>query len=182
MWRRPVEVSYNDGDGQSDAENSTDGAEWGHQLPGRGPGWDVPVARAGHGDDGPVQGLGQRVEHRVRLVLLQGVAQPSEYQHAHADRHTEEQQLPVAVPQGRPQGLETSDMSRQLEYPQDPQNSEYLRGLGDIFQWVLWGQLVEDKRNEEWEDSKEVNNIEEWENKLKLKRKEISLVWHLAAA
>ena len=92
------------------------------------------VTCAGHGDDGPVQGLGQRVEHRVRLVLLQGVAQPGEYQHPHADRHTEQQQLPVAVPQCGPQGLQSSDMSRQLEYPQDPQYSEYLRSLGDIFQ------------------------------------------------
>ena len=44
---------------------------------------------AGHGDDGPVEGLGQRVERRVRLVLLQGVGQACEYQHPHADSHTE---------------------------------------------------------------------------------------------
>ena len=89
LWRRPVEVCYNDWNGQSDAEDSTDGTEWGHQLPGRGAGRDIAVARAGHGDDGPVQGLGQRVEHCVRLVLLQGVAEPGEYQHSHADSHTE---------------------------------------------------------------------------------------------
>ena len=47
----------------------------------------------GHGDDGPVQGLGQCVEHRVRLVLLQGVGQACEYQHPHADSHGEEEQL-----------------------------------------------------------------------------------------
>ena len=33
---------------------------------------------AGHGDDGPVQGLRQGVEHRPWLVLLQGVGQASE--------------------------------------------------------------------------------------------------------
>ena len=49
---------------------------------------------AGHGDDGPVQGLGQSVEHRVRLILLERVGQASEYQHPHADRHGEQQQLP----------------------------------------------------------------------------------------
>ena len=112
----------------------------------------VDVTCAGHGDDGPVEGLGQRVEHRVRLVLLQGVAQPREYQHAHADRHAEEQQLsasdmlnmaschtmsPVTVPQCGPQGLQTSDVSRQLENPEDPENSEYLGSLGDVLQRVL---------------------------------------------
>ena len=42
----------------------------GHFLPGG----NVTVAGAGHGDDGPVQGLGQSVEHRVWLILLQRVA------------------------------------------------------------------------------------------------------------
>ena len=52
-------------------------------------GGDVTIAGAGHGDDGPVQGLGQRVERRVLLVLLQGVAQASEDQHPHADCHAQ---------------------------------------------------------------------------------------------
>ena len=52
-------------------------------------GGDVSVAGAGHGDDGPVEGLGQSVEHRVLLVLLQGVAQASEDQHPHADCHAQ---------------------------------------------------------------------------------------------
>ena len=46
---------------------------------------------AGHGDDGPVQGLGQSVEHRPWLVLLQGVGQASENQHPHAYCHGEKQ-------------------------------------------------------------------------------------------
>ena len=58
-------------------------------------GGDVTIAGAGHGDDGPVQGLGQRVERRVLLVLLQGVAQASEDQHPHADCHAQKQQLPA---------------------------------------------------------------------------------------
>ena len=44
------------------------------------------VTCAGHGDDSPVEGLGQRVELSVWLVFLQGVAQTSEYQHAHTDQ------------------------------------------------------------------------------------------------
>ena len=89
----PVEVGHNDRDGQSDAESPADAAEGGDQLArGRGRSY-VAVARAGHGDDGPVQGLGQRVEHRVRLVLLQGVGQAGHDQHAHRDRHGEEQQF-----------------------------------------------------------------------------------------
>ena len=49
---------------------------------------------AGHGYDGPVQGLWEGVEHGVGLVLLQGVPQPSEDEHPHADRHRQQQQLP----------------------------------------------------------------------------------------
>ena len=41
------------------------------------------VTCAGHGDDGPVQCLGQRVELSFVFVLLQSVGQTSEYQHPH---------------------------------------------------------------------------------------------------
>ena len=54
----PVEVCDNDGDGKGDAEHSTDGAQRGNKLPSRSPGGNVTVSSAGHGDDGPVQGLG----------------------------------------------------------------------------------------------------------------------------
>ena len=52
---------------------------------------------AGHGDDGPVQGLGQSVELGVRLILLEGVGQARKDQHAHADCHGEQQQLPEGL-------------------------------------------------------------------------------------
>ena len=52
------------------------------------------LTRAGHGDDGPVEGLGQGVELGVRLVLLEGVGQARKDQHPHADCHGEQQQLP----------------------------------------------------------------------------------------
>ena len=87
----PVEVCHNDGYWQCDAEDTTNGAERGNQFAGRGLGRDVPIASAGHGDDRPVQRLGQGVEHCVRLVLLQGIAQASEDQHAHAHRHAQQQ-------------------------------------------------------------------------------------------
>ena len=48
---------------------------------------------AGHGDDGPVEGLGQGVEGGAGLILLQGVGQAREYQHPHADSHGQQQQL-----------------------------------------------------------------------------------------
>ena len=41
--------------------------------------------------------LGQGVEHGAGLVLLQRVGQTSEDEHAHADRHREQQQLPAAA-------------------------------------------------------------------------------------
>ena len=47
------------------------------------------VTCAGHGDDGPVQGLGQGVEHCAGLVLLQGVGQAREDQHPHAHCHAQ---------------------------------------------------------------------------------------------
>ena len=90
----PVEVSDNDGDGQSDAEHSTDGTQRSNKLASCREGSHVTVSGAGHGDDGPVQGLWQGVEHRVGLILLQSISQASEDQHAHADRHTQQQQLP----------------------------------------------------------------------------------------
>ena len=79
----PVKVGDNDWNGKRDAEHAADGTQRRYKLAGSRPGGNVTVPGAGHGDDGPVQGLGQRVEHRVRLVLLQSVAQASEYQHAH---------------------------------------------------------------------------------------------------
>lgn len=86
---RPVEVCHNDGDGQGDAEDAADGAKRGHQLPGRRGRRNVAVAGAGHRDDGPVEGLRQRVEHRVGLVLLERVAKPGKDEHSHADRHAQ---------------------------------------------------------------------------------------------
>ena len=65
----PVEVGHDDGDGQGDAQGAADAADAGHQLTRGSGGGDVTVAGAGHGDDGPVQGLRQGEEHRVRLVL-----------------------------------------------------------------------------------------------------------------
>ena len=42
------------------------------------------VTCAGHGDDGPVQSLGQRVELRLVFVLLQRIGKSREDQHPHA--------------------------------------------------------------------------------------------------
>ena len=39
---------------------------------------------------------------------------------------------PVTVSQCCPQRFESRDVSREFEYPQDPQNSEYLCGLGHV--------------------------------------------------
>ena len=102
----PVEVGHDDGDGEGDAEHAADGAQRPNKLAGSGQGSNVSIAWclvseslwlpdgvtcAGHGDDGPVQGLGQGVEHCARLILLQGVGQAREDQHAHADRHAQQQ-------------------------------------------------------------------------------------------
>ena len=90
----PVEVGDDDWYGKGDTQNPTDGTQRAHKLPSGGGGGNVPVAGAGHGDDGPVQRLGERVELGLLLVLLQGVGQAGEDQHTHAHSHTQQQQFP----------------------------------------------------------------------------------------
>ena len=60
----------------------------------------VAVPHRSHGDDGPVQGGGHRVEHRPLLVLLADVGHPAEYQHAHDDDQHEQSQLFVTEIRG----------------------------------------------------------------------------------
>ena len=67
----------------------------------------------------------------------------------------------MAVPEGGAQGLETSDMSGQLEDSEDSENSEDLCSLGNVLDGVLGREKVKDDRDKEWEDSKKVNYIEE---------------------
>ena len=57
--------------------------------------WDVTCA--GHCDDGPVESLGEGVEHGVGFVLLQGVAKTGKDQHTHAYRHTQQQKFPASI-------------------------------------------------------------------------------------
>ena len=77
--------------------------------------------------------------------------------------------LPVAVPQRGAESLEAGDVSRQFEDPQDPQDAEDLRGLGDVLERVLGGELVQDQRHEEREDPQQVNHVQEREHERKLK-------------
>ena len=93
-WYEPVEVGDDNGYWKSDAKYSTDGAQWSNKLARCSERSNISVPSAGHGDDRPVESLGQSVEHRVLLVLLQSVGQTSEDQHPHADCHAQQQQLP----------------------------------------------------------------------------------------
>ena len=145
---------------------------------------------AGHGDDGPVEGLGQCVEHGVGLVLLQGVPQPGKDQHPHAHRHCQQQKLsvceisterqedlhstgfpqlftPVAVLQSGAQGLKTSNVSGELENPQDPEDAKDLGRLGEMVEGIPT-EAVEDQGEEEGEDPKEVDHIQEVEDEVPL--------------
>ena len=92
------------------------------------------VTCAGHGDDGPVECLGQSVELSLVLVLLQSVGQPSHDQHTHTDSHCKKEEFSLTIAESVAQGLKARDVTRQLEDPQDPQNSEDLRCLGDVLQ------------------------------------------------
>ena len=87
----------------------------------------VAVPHRSHGDDGPVQGGGHRVEHRPLLVLLPDVGQSAEDQHPHDDHEHQQPQLLVAVPQSHPEGLEPRDVPGQFEYPQYSHDPEDLR-------------------------------------------------------
>ena len=89
----PVEVCDNDRNGESDTEYSTDGAQWSDEFSSSGLGSHISVPSAGHGDDRPVEGLGQGVEGGVGFIFLQSVGQASEDQHTHADCHGQQEQL-----------------------------------------------------------------------------------------
>ena len=60
----------------------------------------LPVANRGHGDDGPVERLRHRDEHRPLLVLLPHVGQAAEDEHPHDDDQHEQTQLLVTGGQG----------------------------------------------------------------------------------
>ena len=49
----------------------------------------------------------------------------------------------------------------QFENPEDSKDSEDLRSLGDVLDGILGREKVEEDRDKEGKDSKEVNNIEE---------------------
>ena len=66
----------------------------------------------------------------------------------------------MTVPQCGPQRLQPCDMSGEFEDPEDSEDPEDLRGLGDILQGVLRGELVEDQRDKEREDPEEVDYIQ----------------------
>ena len=94
-WYEPVEVGDDNGYWKSDAKYSTDGAQWSNKLARCSERSHISVPSAGHGDDRPVEGLGQSVEGGVGFILLQSVGQASEDQHAHADCHGQQEQLSV---------------------------------------------------------------------------------------
>ena len=50
-------------------------------------------------------------------------------------------------------GLQSSNVSGELENPKDPENPEDLGGLGDVLQGVLGGQEVEENRDEKGQDA-----------------------------
>ena len=76
----------------------------------------------------------------------------------------------MAVPERGAQSLEPSDMPRKLEDSQNSQDPEYLGSLGNILDRVLRGEKVQRDGDKEGEDAKEVNNVEEGNEEVKLKR------------
>ena len=72
----------------------------------------------------------------------------------------------MAVSKRGPQGLESRDMSGELEYPQDPQNAEYLRSLGDVLEGVLGGEEVEGQGQVEGQDAQQVDDVQERHHEL----------------
>ena len=87
----------------------------------------------------------------------------------------------MAVPQRGAESLEAGDVSRQFEDPQDPQDAEDLRGLGDVLERVLGGELVQHQRHEEREDPQQVDHVQEREHERKLKIKYSNLILTLSS-
>ena len=76
----------------------------------------------------------------------------------------------MAVPQGRAKGLQASDVPGQLEDSQDSQNTENLGRLGDVLEGVGGGHHVEGHRDEEGEDSHQVDHVQERDQEFKLEQ------------
>ena len=76
----------------------------------------------------------------------------------------------MAVPEGGAKCLQAGDMSGELEDPENAENSEDLGRLGDVLEGVLGGEEVEENRDEEGEDSHQVNHVQERDQEFKLEQ------------
>ena len=74
----------------------------------------------------------------------------------------------MAVPEGGAKCLPAGDMSGELEDPENAENSEDLGRLGDVLEGILGGKKVEEDRDEEGEDSHQVNHVQERDQEFKL--------------
>ena len=76
----------------------------------------------------------------------------------------------MAVPEGCAKCLQAGDVSGELEDPENAENSEDLGRLGDVLEGVLGGEEVEENRDEEGEDSHQVNHVQERDQEFKLEQ------------
>ena len=76
----------------------------------------------------------------------------------------------MAVPKGGAKCLQASDVSGELEDPENAENSEDLGRLGDVLEGVLGGEQVEEDRDEEGEDSHQVDHVQERDEEFKLEQ------------
>ena len=76
----------------------------------------------------------------------------------------------MAVSEGGAKRLQSSDVSGELEDPEDAENSEDLGGLGDVLEGVLGGEQVEQDWDEEGEDPHQVDHVQEGDQEFKLEQ------------
>ena len=65
-------------------------------------------------------------------------------------------------------GLQSSNVSGELENPKDPENPEDLGGLGQVVQGVVGVDAVEAQGEEEGQDAQQVDHVQEGEQELPL--------------
>ena len=78
----------------------------------------------------------------------------------------------MAVSEGGAKRLQSSDVSGELEDPENPENSEDLGGLGDVLEGVLGGEQVEQDWDEEGEDPHQVDHVQEGDQEFKLEQED----------
>ena len=66
----------------------------------------------------------------------------------------------MTVPECGAKSLQSSNVSREFENPENPEDPKDLRRLGKVLQGVVRVEVVEEERDVEGEDAKQVDHVQ----------------------